>query len=137
MTWTADRFPPMRAEAHFGDRVVSCFAERPADFHALFAETAARAPGAEALVEIGPGSGGRRLSWAEAVQATAMEAAQTIAGYARQTARMAREAVARAEDSPLSEGLLFERRAFQALFARPEREEGTNAFMAKRKPQFH
>ena len=73
----------------------------------------------------------------EVVQATAMEAAQTIAGYARQTARMAREAVARAEDSPLSEGLLFERRAFQALFARPEREEGMSAFMAKRKPRFH
>lgn len=73
----------------------------------------------------------------ERVMETAMDAAQTIAGHARQATRMTREAVARAEEGPLSEGLLFERRAFQALFARPEREEGMQAFLEKRKPRFH
>jgi len=73
----------------------------------------------------------------EKVLETAMEAAHIIAGQSRQAARIAREAVARAEESPLSEGLLFERRAFQALFARPDREEGMAAFLEKRKPRFH
>ena len=33
----------IRYEAHYGDRVVPCFADRPADLHRMIAATAARA----------------------------------------------------------------------------------------------
>jgi acyl-CoA synthetase (AMP-forming)/AMP-acid ligase II len=50
----------LRCEAHFGDRVVPCFAERPRSVYALVAEAAARNSGGEALV-----CGAERLTWAE------------------------------------------------------------------------
>jgi len=49
---------------------------------------------------------------------------------------MAKEAVNRAYEAPLSEGLLFERRLFHALFATADQKEGMAAFLAKRKAQF-
>ena len=48
--WSGYPVPAMRAEALFGDRVVRCFAERPASLHALFAASLARSPRATALV---------------------------------------------------------------------------------------
>jgi long-chain acyl-CoA synthetase len=42
--------PAMRLEAHFGDRVVQCFAERPRSLYQLLAEAVARHPEGEALV---------------------------------------------------------------------------------------
>jgi O-succinylbenzoic acid--CoA ligase len=50
--------PAIRREAHFGDRVMPCFAQRPRSFHALLADSVARWPEGEALV-----CGGLRLSW--------------------------------------------------------------------------
>ena len=49
---------------------------------------------------------------------------------------MAKEAVNRAFESPLSEGMLFERRLFHALFATEDQKEGMAAFLEKRKPDF-
>jgi enoyl-CoA hydratase len=49
---------------------------------------------------------------------------------------LAKEAVNRAFESPLSEGLQFERRMFQACFGTPEQREGMAAFMDKRPPDF-
>src|SRR5882762_4369707 len=49
---------------------------------------------------------------------------------------MAKEAVNRAYEAPLSEGLLFERRLFHALFATADQKEGMAAFVEKRKPKF-
>jgi O-succinylbenzoic acid--CoA ligase len=40
----------IRYEAHYGDRVVPCFAERPADLHRMIAATAAANPDAPALI---------------------------------------------------------------------------------------
>jgi long-chain acyl-CoA synthetase len=57
--------PCSRHEAHFGDRVVPCFVERPRSVHALLAEAAARNPDGEALV-----CGAERLTWAEMQDAT-------------------------------------------------------------------
>ena len=37
---------------------------------------------------------------------------------------------------PLGQGLLFERRAFHALFATQDQKEGMAAFAEKRKPRF-
>ncbi len=47
-----------------------------------------------------------------------------------------KEAVNRAEETSLAEGLLFERRLFHSLFATEDQAEGMNAFLEKREPQF-
>jgi enoyl-CoA hydratase/carnithine racemase len=49
---------------------------------------------------------------------------------------IAKEAVNRAFESSLTEGLFFERRMFHAIFATEDQKEGMNAFAEKRKPQF-
>ncbi|MCV6595491.1 MAG: enoyl-CoA hydratase-related protein [Mangrovicoccus sp.] len=66
----------------------------------------------------------------------AMEAAAKIASYSRPGIRLAREAVRRAEESPLAEGLLFERRLFHSLIDTPDQKEGMGAFLEKRAPKF-
>ena len=47
-----------------------------------------------------------------------------------------KETVNRAEETSLSEGLLFERRVFHALFATEDKAEGMHAFVDKRNPRF-
>ena len=66
----------------------------------------------------------------------AMVAARTIAGFGRNAVLLAREAVNRSFDTPLAEGLLFERRAFHSLFATDDQKEGMAAFMEKRPAKF-
>lgn len=66
----------------------------------------------------------------------AIEAAGTIAGFPRAATMMAKEAVNRAFEVPLSEGLRFERRLFHSLFATEDQKEGMAAFVEKRKPAF-
>jgi enoyl-CoA hydratase len=44
--------------------------------------------------------------------------------------------VNRAYEAPLSEGLLFERRLFHALFSSADQKEGMGAFLEKRAPTF-
>jgi len=65
-----------------------------------------------------------------------MVAARTIAGFGRNAVLLAREAVNRSFDTPLVEGLLFERRAFHSLFATDDQKEGMAAFMEKRPAKF-
>ena len=50
---------------------------------------------------------------------------------------MAKEAINRAYEVPLAEGVLFERRSFHSLFATEDQKEGMDAFIAKRTPDFH
>ena len=66
----------------------------------------------------------------------AMSAAAIIAGYSLPSVMMAKEAVNRAYESPLSEGLLFERRLFHGLFATDDQKEGMEAFFNKRAAVF-
>jgi len=66
----------------------------------------------------------------------ALEAAHTIAGYNAPAVKMAKEAVNRAFEGPLSEGLRYERLLFQAAFATEGQKEGMNAFVNKRAPVF-
>ena len=67
---------------------------------------------------------------------TAMEAAATIAGYSKPVTGFIRDAVNRADEVSLAEGLLFERRVFHSLFATEDQKEGMAAFVEKRKPEF-
>jgi enoyl-CoA hydratase len=63
-------------------------------------------------------------------------AAQVIAAYSLPAVMMVKEAVNRAYESSLTEGLLFERRTFHASFALDDQKEGMAAFAEKRKPQY-
>jgi enoyl-CoA hydratase len=66
----------------------------------------------------------------------AMKAAEKIAGFSAPSVIAAKEAVNRAFETTLAEGVRFERRAFQALFATEDQKEGMAAFAEKRPPQF-
>lgn len=66
----------------------------------------------------------------------AQSAAQKIAEKSALTSMAVKEAVNRAFETTLSEGLLFERRLFHALFATEDQKEGMNAFLEKREAQF-
>ena len=77
-----------------------------------------------------------RLVEDEKVFDTAMEIAQTIAAKSRPVVMVAKEAVNAAFETTLSQGLLFERRTFHALFALEDQKEGMDAFANKRDAQF-
>jgi enoyl-CoA hydratase len=64
----------------------------------------------------------------------AMKVAETIASMSLPSVMSAKEAVNRAFEISLAEGVLFERRVFQALFATDDQKEGMKAFVEKRKP---
>jgi enoyl-CoA hydratase len=66
----------------------------------------------------------------------AMAVAEKIASYSLPAAMMAKEAVNRAYETMLAEGIRFERRMFHASFALEDRKEGMEAFVQKRKPKF-
>ncbi|WP_280154554.1 enoyl-CoA hydratase [Piscinibacter sp. XHJ-5] len=66
----------------------------------------------------------------------ALNAAQTICEFSGPSVMMAKEAINRAYESPLSEGIQFERRMFHSLFATEDQKEGMDAFVNKRKAVF-
>ncbi|MCS0494294.1 enoyl-CoA hydratase [Ancylobacter mangrovi] len=66
----------------------------------------------------------------------AMKVADTIAGLSLPAAMMAKESVNRAFETTLAEGIRFERRLFQALFATADQKEGMDAFVEKRAASF-
>jgi enoyl-CoA hydratase len=66
----------------------------------------------------------------------ALATAATIAGMSLPSAMMVKEAVNRAYESTLAEGVRFERRVFHALFATADQREGMRAFVEKRAPNF-
>jgi enoyl-CoA hydratase len=66
----------------------------------------------------------------------AIKIAETIAALSLPSVLAAKEAVNRAMETSLSEGLRFERRIFHGLFATEDQKEGMAAFVAKRPPAF-
>jgi len=66
----------------------------------------------------------------------AVKIAERIAGMSRPIAMMVKEAVNRAYETTLAEGVRFERRLFHSTFATKDRREGMAAFIDKRKPVF-
>ncbi len=77
-----------------------------------------------------------RVVPADRLMEETMQAAQTIAGYGKAATTAAREAVDRALELGLREGIQFERRLFHALFATADQKEGMAAFIEKRSPNF-
>ena len=66
----------------------------------------------------------------------ALKLAAQIAGLSRPAVLAAKEAVNRAFETTLAEGVRFERRLFHAMFATEDQKEGMAAFVEKRKPAF-
>jgi enoyl-CoA hydratase len=66
----------------------------------------------------------------------ALAVAKRIAGMSRPSVLIAKEAVNRAYETSLAEGVRFERRVFHSLFATEDQKEGMAAFVEKRKPKF-
>ena len=66
----------------------------------------------------------------------ALAVAGRIAEMSRPAVMIAKEAVNRAYETTLAEGVRFERRVFHSLFATEDQKEGMAAFVAKRKPNF-
>ena len=62
----------------------------------------------------------------------ALKVAKEIAGFSRPSVVVAKEAVNRAYETTMQEGVMFERRAFHALFAFEDQTEGMQAFVEKR-----
>lgn len=77
-----------------------------------------------------------RVVPAEVTIRVALETAGELAAKAPVAVRMAKEAVNQALETPLSEGLAGERRAFYLLFATEDQKEGMRAFLDKRKAEF-
>jgi enoyl-CoA hydratase len=77
-----------------------------------------------------------RVVPADRLMDEALEAAGQIASYSKIAAITAKEAVGRAFETSLAEGLLFERRVFHSLFATHDQKEGMRAFAEKRPPVF-
>ena len=77
-----------------------------------------------------------RVVPAAELMAEALKLAEKIAAQSLPAAAMVKDAMNRAFESPLAEGLAYERRAFHALFATHDQKEGMAAFSAKRKPEF-
>jgi enoyl-CoA hydratase len=65
-----------------------------------------------------------------------LKLANEIAKKSPLALRLAKEAVLHAFESPLEQGLEHERRAFSILTASADREEGINAFIEKRPPNY-
>ncbi|MEM7196331.1 MAG: enoyl-CoA hydratase [Pseudomonadota bacterium] len=75
-----------------------------------------------------------RVVPADELMTDVMKTAGKIAGKSLPALMICKESVNRAHETSLSEGLLFERRQFHALFATEDQKEGMAAFAEKRKP---
>ena len=77
-----------------------------------------------------------RVVPADRLEDETLAIAARIASYSLPVVLKIKEAINRAYESSLAEGLLFERREFHATFALDDQKEGMRAFVGKRKPDF-
>ena len=77
-----------------------------------------------------------RVVPAAELQDVVLAAAQAICEFSGPSVMMAKEAVNRAYDSGLADGVQYERRLFHSLFATEDQKEGMDAFVNKRKAAF-
>ena len=66
----------------------------------------------------------------------ALATAELICSFGSASVMAAKECVNRAYETPLTEGVLVERRLFHALFGTADQKEGMAAFLEKRTPDF-
>jgi enoyl-CoA hydratase len=77
-----------------------------------------------------------RVVPAEKLMEEVMDAATVIAAMSLPSILMIKDAVNRAYESSLTDGVQYERRLFHSTFATEDQKEGMKAFMEKRKPNF-
>lgn len=77
-----------------------------------------------------------RVVPAEKLMDEVFAAANAIAGMSLPVVMMIKESVNRAYETPLAEGVQYERRLFHSTFATDDQKEGMKAFMEKRLPSF-
>jgi len=77
-----------------------------------------------------------RIFPADELVAEVLKIAAEVAGFGKLATQTAKEAVKRAEELGITEGVLFERRTFHALFGTHDQKEGMAAFAEKRDPIF-
>jgi enoyl-CoA hydratase len=77
-----------------------------------------------------------RVVPADRLMDEAMTIAETIANMSMPSVLAGKEAINRAFESGLSEGMAFERRIFHSLFATEDQKEGMKAFIEKRPPKW-
>jgi enoyl-CoA hydratase len=77
-----------------------------------------------------------RVVPADRLMDDAMTIAETIANMSMPSVLAGKEAINRAFESGLSEGMAFERRIFHSLFATEDQKEGMKAFIEKRPPKW-
>ncbi len=78
----------------------------------------------------------RASSRADRLMDEALAAAAAICAMSLPSVMMAKESVNRAFESPLADGIAYERRLFHSLFGTDDQKEGMDAFLNKRKPSF-
>jgi enoyl-CoA hydratase len=77
-----------------------------------------------------------RVVAAADLEREAIATAAKIGSFSLPVVMKIKEAINRAFESSLTEGLAFERREFHSTFALDDQKEGMRAFVEKRKPQF-
>lgn len=77
-----------------------------------------------------------RVVSSDEVENEALRLALDIAGKPPVAVRLAKQAINKAQELPLDHGLSFEQNAFYLLFSSEDQQEGMQAFLEKRKPQF-
>lgn len=77
-----------------------------------------------------------RVVSADRLMDEALEAGNIIGSMSQPSVMMVKEAVNRAYESSLSDGIHFERRLFHSTFATDDQKEGMKAFVEKRLPNF-
>ncbi|HAY05979.1 MAG TPA: enoyl-CoA hydratase [Hyphomonas sp.] len=77
-----------------------------------------------------------RIVPADDLMEEARELATTIAQMPRAAAMMTKEAINAAYETPMSQGIQFERRLFHSLFATDDQKEGMKAYLEKRTAHF-
>ena len=77
-----------------------------------------------------------RVVLADKLMEEALEAASVIAAMSLPSVLMIKDAVNRAYESSLTDGVQYERRLFHSTFATEDQKEGMKAFMEKRQPNF-
>lgn len=77
-----------------------------------------------------------RVVAAEELIDEAVNAADTVGRMSAPVVAMIRSAISRAFESPLADGLAYEREMYRASFATADQKEGMDAFLEKRQPHF-